>query len=80
VPAGSVRYGSNDPSEAYDLFDVATSPVVLSGGGGGAASFNDLGSGTSYGSLVATGAIGPIVDIPLNAAGLSFLTTPPVPP
>jgi hypothetical protein len=70
---GFIIYGSNDPSETYTLFDVATPLGTLTGGTGGASAFNDLGSGTSYGSFVATPALGAFADVTLNSAGLAFL-------
>lgn len=73
APPTFIRYGSNDPSETYTLFDVSTTLPTLTGGTGGVAAFADLGGGTSYGTLVATTAIGETVDVVLNAAGIAFL-------
>jgi hypothetical protein len=75
APPGFIVYGSNDPSETYTLFDVSTGLVALADGSGGVSAFNDLGSGVSYGSVIATSALGSTVDVPLNAAGIAFLAT-----
>lgn len=63
-------YISPDPSETFTLFDVSTPLATLTSGGGG---FADLGTGTTLGSFVATGALGAQADISLNAAGLTYL-------
>lgn len=73
APPGFGRLLSQDPSETYTLFDVSTALATLTGGSGGVAAFGDLGSGTSYGSLVATSLLGSTVDIPLNPTGIAFL-------
>jgi hypothetical protein len=73
APPSFIRYGGDDPSETFTLFDVSTALPGLTGGTGGIAAFADLGGGTSYGSLVATSAIGETVDVVLNAAGIAFL-------
>lgn len=85
VPFG---YTSSDPTETYVLFDVVTDfysaptgGTHLVGGYGagsieGQGIFNDLGSGTSYGSHVASLADnGKYVEISLNAAGLAALNS-----
>ena len=73
APPSYIRYGSSDPSETYTLFDVSTALPALTGGTGGVAAFGDLGGGTTYGSLVATSAIGETVDVVLDTAGIAFL-------
>jgi hypothetical protein len=49
-------YFSNDPSENYELHDVATPIATLLDGTGGVAAHADLGSGVAYGSRVFTSA------------------------
>jgi PEP-CTERM motif len=71
----SSGYSSPDANETWTLFDVSTSLATLTGGGGGLAAFNDLGSGTSYGSATAAFAANANVDVALNAAALAFLNS-----
>lgn len=61
---------SLDPSETYSLFDVSTSIAALRAGGSGLSGiYNDLGSGTSYGSVTVTSASnGTYISIPLNSS------------
>jgi Fe-S cluster biogenesis protein NfuA len=75
-------YGSGDPTETYEIFAVSTSITDLTAGIGGVGTFDDLGSGISYGSYQFTsadtapiGVVGtiPLVTISLNAAGLAAL-------
>jgi hypothetical protein len=73
APSGSVRYGSNDPSETYTLFDVSTGLGPLADGSAGTAAFDDIGSGVSYGGVTVSNPLGATVDVPLNAAGLAYL-------
>lgn len=61
-----------DGSETFGLFDVSASLATLSGGTG-AASFGDLGTGTSFGSLVVSGSVGQFLDITLNSDGIDYL-------
>lgn len=75
APGNGTGYLSSDASETYTLFDVSAAPASVSGGTGGVAVFNDLGAGTSYGSLVATSAMPQIVEIPLNPAGIALLSS-----
>lgn len=59
-------------SETFSLFDVSTPTATLTSGAGGVSAFNDLGTGTSFGSTVVTTANnGQFVTIALNAAGLA---------
>jgi hypothetical protein len=73
APEGSVRFGSEDPSETFTLFAVTTPIATLTGGSGGTAAFTDLGAGTTYGSVVATKALGATVDVAMNGSGIAFL-------
>jgi hypothetical protein len=71
-------FESPDPSETFALFDVGTPvPALTAGGPGGPVGqlvFDDLGKGTSYGSVeITTADNGTIVRIPLNAAAISAL-------
>ena len=68
-------YSSPDANETWALFDVSTSLATLTSGAGGLAAFNDLGSGTSYGSATAAFAASANVDVALNAAALAFLNS-----
>jgi hypothetical protein len=73
MPSGTNGYLSPDPSETLTLFDVSTDPVTLSGAGGISA-FNDLGTGTQYGSFVATPlAQAAFIDIILNSDALAAI-------
>lgn len=68
-------YESPDATETYSLFDVSTSIASLTAGGSGlTGTFADLGSGTSYGSLVmSVSDNGTVVTISLNSAGIAAL-------
>ncbi len=60
-------YRSLDPTEIYRMFDVSTDIGVLTGGTGGVSAFNDLGSGTTYGTRpFSSSDNGTIVSIMLN--------------
>lgn len=73
MPSGAAGYTSPDPSETLALFDVSTNAAALSGAGGIGA-FNDLGSGTQYGSFVATQlAQAQYLDIVLNADAVAAI-------
>ncbi len=72
-------FESPDPSEIFALFHVDTPvPALIAGGQGGPVgqlTFDDLGTGTSYGSVeITTADNGTIVRIPLNAAAISALS------
>jgi hypothetical protein len=60
---------------AYSLYDVSTSAAALDGDSGpNAAIFNDLGTGTLYGSFaVTTGQANSVVSFTLNAAGIAAI-------
>jgi hypothetical protein len=68
-------YSSLDATETYTLFDVTTSIASLTAGGSGlVATYNDLGSGTAFGSRVYSSADQDLVrDITLNSAALGAL-------
>ena len=67
-------FSSVHASETYSLFDVSTPVPDLIGALGGATTYNDLGSGTSYGAVVVTAADNGLeVAVPLNAAGLAAI-------
>jgi Ca2+-binding RTX toxin-like protein len=76
-PASS--YNSVDPTETYSLFDVSATPAALdtnraSGDVTGAGIFNDLGTGTVYGTRIVSAADNnTTVAIALNAAALAAL-------
>ena len=76
IPPGSqYGYNSNDPFETWSLWDVSGSTGSLTGGTGGVAMFNDLGSGISYGSVDATFAdVGSYIEVSLNADALAALS------
>jgi hypothetical protein len=71
-------YSSPDPTETYTLFDVSATPAELdtdrTGSLAGMAIYNDLGSGTVYGTrAIAPANVGTTVAIPLNAAAVAAL-------
>jgi PEP-CTERM motif len=68
-------YRSPSATETFNLFDVNTPSSTVTGGGTGLTSvFDDLGTGTLFGSYVASAASnGKVVSIGLNAAGLAAL-------
>jgi hypothetical protein len=74
APNGQPYYPNPSPSEAFTLFDVTTDTVTLTVGSPGAAGFDDLGTGTIHGGVTAVnGAVGAVIDVPLNAAGVDYL-------
>lgn len=67
-------YSSPDPQETWQLFDVSVPLAGLSGGTGGLAAYQDLGSGTVLGSLVVSPAnTHQVISMSLNADGLAYL-------
>ena len=67
-------YSSADANETFELYDFVGNVNDLLGGNGGVASFNDLGSGTSYGlQSVSQVDEGTNVVVTLNAAGIAAL-------
>jgi hypothetical protein len=70
-------YNSVDPSEPYALFDVSTSISALRATNSGqTAIFNDLASGTTYGTRVYSAADnGTLTSIPLNSSGIAVLNS-----
>lgn len=77
LPDGEVDgFGSPDPAETFQLYDVSTSIPSLLDGTAGLAAFDDLGTGAVFGSYVATPMDnGRFVDILLNDAGLAALNS-----
>jgi hypothetical protein len=74
APNDQAYYGNNSLSETFSLFDVTTDTLTLTVGSPGAAGYDDLGSGTIYGGVTAVkGQVGPVIDVPLNAAGVEYL-------
>jgi len=66
-------FASDGASETYDIFDVSTALATLISGGG-LPTWTDLGSGTGFGSHVATNTDNDaFIDIALNAAALAAL-------
>src|SRR5205085_92170 len=66
--------GSLGASDAYGVFDVSTPIATLNAGGGGVTTYNDLGSGTQYGSATASDASpGQMVEIVPSAAAVNDL-------
>ncbi len=74
APPGFIVYGSDDPSETYELFEVTVAISALTDGSAGTSAFADLGEGESYGNFVATDALGETAAIDLNAAGIARLS------
>jgi hypothetical protein len=70
-------YYSTDSSENVAFYDVSTSPQVLNNNQGfSPAIFNDLGTGTSYGTVSLTqGNTGDVVTVSLNAAGRAAIAS-----
>jgi hypothetical protein len=68
-------YNSPDPTETYSLFDVSTSIAALEATGSGqTAIFNDLGTGTTFGSRdISATDRNTVVTIGLNAAAIAAL-------
>ncbi len=69
-------YISPNPSELYNLFDVSTNIVdLIASQVGETGIFDDLGSGTLFGSrIVSAGDNGTFVEIPLDAAAIAALS------
>jgi hypothetical protein len=70
-------YRSPSATETFNLFDVSTSASTVTGGGAGLTNiFDDLGTGTLFGTHVASAADnGKVISIALNAAGLAALNS-----
>ena len=69
-----VGFFSDVGSETYLVSEVSTSIASLLAGTGGVAVFNDLGSGTPFGSITATSAAnGTFVEIDLNSVAIAAL-------
>jgi hypothetical protein len=73
--ATELGYVSPNPTEIYTLYDVSTSIASLEAGGNGlVATYNDLGSGTSYGQRTVSAADNnSLVSMSLNAAGIAAI-------
>ena len=68
----STTWDSVDSSETYVVYDVATPLPDLLAGTGGLACYDDLGTGTTFGSYILTALdVESEILIPLNAAGLA---------
>ena len=65
-------YGSPDGSEVLGIFDVSNAISTLTGGTGGTTVFNDLGGGTSYGSVDVL-STDTAISIALNASAVTAL-------
>jgi len=74
VPGFGAGYGSTDPSETYAVYEVSLDPGLL-GIVSGVAVFDDLGTGTLFGSVTVTRASsnGLRVVTDLNAAAIAAL-------
>ena len=74
-PSNVDGYISGDATETYVLYDVDTAIASLTSGGNGLVShYNDLGSGTTFGSYIASAADnGTAISIPLNADAVQAL-------
>jgi hypothetical protein len=67
-------YDSLNASETLTLFDVSTSVTDLLAGNGGIAAYDDLGTGTAYGTRVYTaGDANQVRTIDLNASALAAI-------
>jgi hypothetical protein len=67
-------YKSPDPSENFELHDVATPVNSFILGTGGVAAWNDLGTGVVYGSRFMTAAdMGNIVEVELNPSAIAAM-------
>jgi large repetitive protein len=66
--------GTTGPG-TFQVSDVSTAiPTLIAGGTGNVATYNDLGTGTSFGSVaVSTADNGTFVTVNLNASALAFL-------
>ena len=70
----NVGFFSDVGSETYLVNEVSTAIASLLAGTGGVAVFDDLGSGTPFGSITATSAAnGTFVEINLNSAAIAAL-------
>lgn len=67
-------YSSANPTETYTLFDYGGSIATLTAGTGGVTAFNDLGSGTMFGSQTTAFTASVMrFEIAFNAAGVAAL-------
>lgn len=73
---GGPTYSSQTPSMSWELWDVTTDISTLTNGSGGFSAYDDLGSGTLYGSVnVFEDLNGRFFNVSLNAAGLASLNS-----
>ncbi len=73
-PASGPGFGSDTGTETYKVFDVSTPLASLLAGTGGLGAYGDLGSGTLFGSYLASAADnGAFVEVVLNAAAIAAL-------
>jgi hypothetical protein len=69
-------YVSPDPTETLNIHNVSTPAADIVVNTGGVASFDDLGSGTLYGSKIVSAADnGTVVEVVLNEAAIADLNT-----
>src|SRR6185295_13537336 len=67
-------YVSPDPTEELIIYDVSSPAADVISNAGGIAAFQDLGSGTVYGSITVSAADnGKVVEIPIGPAALADL-------
>lgn len=72
---GNVMSLGADPNETLAIFDVSTALASLSNGSGGIAAYTDLGSGTSFGSVVHGRFDATPVEVVFNVQGLAYLNS-----
>ena len=74
--AGGGGYNSPNASEIIDIFDFTGSQSSLTGGTGGLAAFNDLGTGTVFSTKTVSAADnGTFITFTLNSAGIAALNS-----
>lgn len=75
LQASTTIFLSADAAETLTFFDVSTSLASLVGGTAGVAGFNDLGSGTTFGSISISAASPLTVDVSFDANGIAYLNS-----
>lgn len=74
----SSGFSSVSATETLNIFNVLSDLSSVTGGTGGANVFNDLGSGTLFGSVVGSAAdANSYIDVVLNASAISALNSAP---
>ena len=69
-------YVSPDPSETLNFYDVTTPAAAITGNAAGIAGFNDLGSGTLYGSRSVSAANnGTVIETALNSSAIAAMSS-----